>query len=103
MTNVGERTGDALDSRLSLYDKAINALAEAKSHVRNSVKGLAGRVAGGWHRGAEQSRSEIKKQLNFNTMIRTCNVLEAVICGRGWVGAGWHSVIVAARRCRGRS
>ncbi|GIL85554.1 hypothetical protein Vretimale_13349 [Volvox reticuliferus] len=33
---------DALDSRLSLYDKAINALAEAKSHVRNAVKGLAG-------------------------------------------------------------
>ncbi|GIL67609.1 hypothetical protein Vafri_20964 [Volvox africanus] len=33
---------DALDSRLALYDKAINALAEAKSHVRNAVKGLAG-------------------------------------------------------------
>ncbi|GLC39232.1 hypothetical protein PLESTM_000866500 [Pleodorina starrii] len=34
--------GDALDSRLALYDKAINALSEAKSHVRNAVKGLAG-------------------------------------------------------------
>ncbi|EFJ53265.1 hypothetical protein VOLCADRAFT_102865 [Volvox carteri f. nagariensis] len=34
--------GDVLDSRLALYDKAINALAQAKSHVRNAVKGLAG-------------------------------------------------------------
>lgn len=34
----------ALEARLSLYDRAINALAEAKSHVRNAAKSL----AGGW-------------------------------------------------------
>ncbi|KXZ48170.1 hypothetical protein GPECTOR_30g266 [Gonium pectorale] len=34
--------GDALEARLALYDRAVNALAEAKSHVRNAVKGLAG-------------------------------------------------------------
>ncbi|KAG2435569.1 hypothetical protein HYH02_011863 [Chlamydomonas schloesseri] len=44
-TGAGAATaagGDALDARLALYDKAINALSEAKSHVRNAVKGLAG-------------------------------------------------------------
>ncbi|KAG2502147.1 hypothetical protein HYH03_000634 [Edaphochlamys debaryana] len=34
--------GDALDQRLALYDREINALAEAKSHIRNAVKSLAG-------------------------------------------------------------
>lgn len=41
-TAMDTGAGDALDARLALYDKAINALAEAKSHVRNAVKGLAG-------------------------------------------------------------
>jgi signal recognition particle subunit SRP68 len=38
---------EALEAALAAADKEINALAEARSHVRNAAKGLAGEGAWG--------------------------------------------------------
>ncbi|GFR43257.1 hypothetical protein Agub_g4318, partial [Astrephomene gubernaculifera] len=78
---AGAGSSDALDARLALYDKAINALAEARSHVRNAAKGLSGPDAESHYRELEGLEGAVEGQRLVRAVERT-QLLLAHTAGR---------------------